>query len=75
MSTPEQDDDEFFQQHAAFEAAWDAVEQAEDALNRAWRRRAWWKKAAVCWWRHGTRHVAPGTYVTRTCWACAPRHG
>ncbi len=55
------------------EQAWTELEQAAVA-----RRHRWWrvppvravKRVLVCWWRHRTRKVNAGTYVSTGCWAC-----
>lgn len=31
------------------------------------------KRLTVCWWKHRTRAVGPGTYVTAGCRACTKR--
>lgn len=52
------------EQYGKFQNAWQLAELDQH------RRRGWWKRWSVCWWKHRTRQVAGGTYRTRDCWAC-----
>lgn len=64
------DDDDFFARFRGFQQAWELADDADRAL-RARRRRGWLKRVTVCWWRHRTRKVGDGMYVSHACWACA----
>jgi len=64
-------DDGFDQQYRIFQEAWDLVADAERDARARRRRAGWWKRVTVCWWRHRTRKLGDGLYVSHGCWACA----
>jgi len=33
----------------------------------------WLTRLTVCWWKHRTRRVAPGIYLSTRCRACTRR--
>lgn len=64
------DDDDFTDRYQFFREAWQAAD-GDDRRIRARRRAGWLKRVTVCWWKHRTRRLADGMYVSHGCWACA----
>lgn len=60
---------DFDQRYLLFQQAWrDAERDDRDRRRRRWR---WVKRVTVCWWRHRTRKVGDGTYLSTSCRACS----